>query len=1210
MARAAPPVAERARKPGGAARAGPVVQTRLAVGPARDRYELEADRLADRLTRGAGSASGAVSDSASGTAPPAISRLDARAARRAAAPERLLEEEDEAAALQRRGDGPAPAPAAAEAAVGRMQAAGGRPLAAATRAPMEAGLGLPLGDVRVHDGPPAAQAARAVGARAFTLGRDIFFGAGQYRPDTAAGRHLLAHELVHTEQQKGLAGSAQTRRLQRDATDPEPPREEAGGEAGDAGPGLEFAPTGRNAPRIVLDAGGTGGTIHLSHLQLPRMHGGFKGASNHPKAPGVPATSKSPIAPGSPYVYKGATARETQAAQEFQKRKYFELAEDSLEPALIDRLPGAVRNWTAAPDIRNEAGEQRRYLRLASMPAERTTTIIFGTTEELADHKRIKLPNWDRNGAPASFDVDHAQELQLGGLDGWVNFWLLDSAANQDSGREINARLGADITAAIEMAQAAGFWRGPNAGRKPSFEAIKDGSGGWQVEFAALRDLSVRNAGGPYWTRAEILEGRHLGHLVAMTEAELLTQGLILRGDRPAAVSIFTSQTGAFRRRFTVAANGSVAPVGKAEGIFGGFNFAAAQVNPNPGEAPYITRLDGTVFRRRRGQIINPLDISGANGIPVLPGEGLGFSGYLDNAALLERIRALPTEVTNTSPVTFTEAGFDADGNLFANGLITATKALFPGLEIPILIRGSDVYIDFPIPAERLNFGPVRVTEAALRLGAGENGVFLSGNAALAVDSVGTGTLEARVERGATILTGSFNFDLDFLDPAEATITYDYGADALSLTLRAGVREGRLPGIESGEVTASFGRDAIAVAGTLNLGAPLQGTTVQVGYSSEAGLSIGAENVALPVERIPGISSATASLHAQRAPDSGEWRFGGAGRAVLAIPGATGDIALRVDGALLTLAGNLTVAKGPASGSLVFTATNAPLDDAGNPVDGPPTGSVTVFGRGRAEITFGRVLRGAAEIELAPDASIRLRGTIGLPATFEVFPRRNFERVLLSVSTPDFPIWGVSVAGVGIGIFAFADARITFNAHVGPGQLVGTEVRAEMDLNAPADATVTGSARFVVPAYAGLRLDVGGGLRARIAVAYVEGRVGLDGELGIAADASAGVEIAWSRAEGLSVAADVTANARPRFRVGINARVTAGVDLWLTEVSKTWGPWRRTLGEFGPEMELGVTVPVRWNEREGLAFSLDDITVRRPQLDVPRLLKSSFEELV
>jgi len=56
--------------------------------------------------------------------------------------------------------------------------------------------------VRVHAGLSAAKAAKEAGAQAFTLGDNIFFGAGEYRPESETGRRLLAHELAHTLQDR------------------------------------------------------------------------------------------------------------------------------------------------------------------------------------------------------------------------------------------------------------------------------------------------------------------------------------------------------------------------------------------------------------------------------------------------------------------------------------------------------------------------------------------------------------------------------------------------------------------------------------------------------------------------------------------------------------------------------------------------------------------------------------------------------------------------------------------------------------------------------------------------------------------------------------------------------------------------------------------------------------------------------------------------
>ncbi|MBV9210621.1 MAG: DUF4157 domain-containing protein [Acidobacteria bacterium] len=83
----------------------------------------------------------------------------------------------------------------------------GSPLDKESRAFFEPRLGRTLGSVRVHTGAASNEAARGLRARAFTVGEDIFFAAGQFSTDRAEGRQLLAHELVHTTQQQGNGGA-------------------------------------------------------------------------------------------------------------------------------------------------------------------------------------------------------------------------------------------------------------------------------------------------------------------------------------------------------------------------------------------------------------------------------------------------------------------------------------------------------------------------------------------------------------------------------------------------------------------------------------------------------------------------------------------------------------------------------------------------------------------------------------------------------------------------------------------------------------------------------------------------------------------------------------------------------------------------------------------------------------------------------------------
>lgn len=92
------------------------------------------------------------------------------------------------------------------AAIGAARGAG-RPLPGGVQARAEQHLGDRFDDVRVHTGEQADLLTRAVAARAFTTGTDVFFADGEYQPGSRAGDELLAHELAHVTQQRGAPTS-------------------------------------------------------------------------------------------------------------------------------------------------------------------------------------------------------------------------------------------------------------------------------------------------------------------------------------------------------------------------------------------------------------------------------------------------------------------------------------------------------------------------------------------------------------------------------------------------------------------------------------------------------------------------------------------------------------------------------------------------------------------------------------------------------------------------------------------------------------------------------------------------------------------------------------------------------------------------------------------------------------------------------------------
>lgn len=151
-----------------------LLQAKLTVNQPGDAYEQEADRVAEQVLR--------------------------RPTAQLPQPRRLDQFEQPSAAPLAPPD------------VQRVLQAPGRPLDAGTRAFMEPRFGADFSQVRVHTDPQASASARAINALAYTVGRDVVFGTGQYAPGTPSGRALIAHELTHTLQQRAAPAAGQVQR--------------------------------------------------------------------------------------------------------------------------------------------------------------------------------------------------------------------------------------------------------------------------------------------------------------------------------------------------------------------------------------------------------------------------------------------------------------------------------------------------------------------------------------------------------------------------------------------------------------------------------------------------------------------------------------------------------------------------------------------------------------------------------------------------------------------------------------------------------------------------------------------------------------------------------------------------------------------------------------------------------------------------------------
>lgn len=106
-------------------------------------------------------------------------------------------------------------PASVPGIVGEVLNTSGQSLDGSTRSFMESQFGHDFSKVRVHADRRAATAAASIDALAFTVGRDVVFGAQRYAPNEPAGRRLLAHELAHVVQQSDSSRSTADLELSR-----------------------------------------------------------------------------------------------------------------------------------------------------------------------------------------------------------------------------------------------------------------------------------------------------------------------------------------------------------------------------------------------------------------------------------------------------------------------------------------------------------------------------------------------------------------------------------------------------------------------------------------------------------------------------------------------------------------------------------------------------------------------------------------------------------------------------------------------------------------------------------------------------------------------------------------------------------------------------------------------------------------------------------
>jgi len=428
----------------------PPIQTKLTVNQPGDRYELEADRVAEQVMR---------MPELSSSPPSVLQRQPA-------------ENDEDEETLQAKAS-PGQTPQVTPELQTRISSlrGEGKPLSDSIRTFMEPRFGHDFSKVRIHTDAQAVGTASAVNARAYTLGRDIVFGAGQYTPGTSEGKRLLAHELTHVVQQGGL----EKHDLARAPLDQRAPEEKQSGQC-------QFSTDG--AVRYTVTTGENKGNYYQFPSGIIK-----KNRANRPlfENPRLAMTRYTGVGSDGEQLIHTAIAAPLNALMSALREVGSCIDDESMKQAYV---ASAYR-----PSSKRE-GE--RYLGALQITIKQNPGIFGG----------LKFPSRLENMAMSSLGTYGSQKHKefvaaLAKEPGWGQHLaqeLADITENYKAPRGGSAHhsgLAVDINFPYPISAAQAEWHGIH--RQNNQRALRSAAGVWLGKFASQFDFASYNTGKEIW---------------------------------------------------------------------------------------------------------------------------------------------------------------------------------------------------------------------------------------------------------------------------------------------------------------------------------------------------------------------------------------------------------------------------------------------------------------------------------------------------------------------------------------------------------------------------------------------------------------------------------------------------------------------------------------------------------------------------------------
>ncbi|RKT20018.1 uncharacterized protein DUF4157 [Streptomyces sp. 1114.5] len=1037
-------------------------------------------------------------------------------------------------------------------------AGGGRPLEAGTRDRLSANLRHDFTPVRVHTGPEADAAARALGARAYTVGHDVVFAHGSYDPLTAPGRALIAHELAHVAQHGGRA----------------------------------------HAPNL-LAAGGNHLPAASAALEQQAEHAAA--LSERPLPPGwswqratAPFLGRAEENPPPATVWQPFTV--TYAGQQRTVETVRQLPEDPTV-VLVDLgafvLPREKGPW------------QKEYQALAAMNAKdggalQAVTDVSGRyiraelwerrapTDELRALwlQRVKWPAelarqwWYEAGGkkqdagefrPASqadkTQIDHVIELQLGGTNLPNNLAPHDAKDNMASGR----RIWTDLRNAASQVVKALNQQNPDFRPRSLTLRFSDVVQQGTYEAPALETLPVAPE------QQDAVIARRRGQAVNSLAVHNTALADLQAGSRPNQADVARLEKAFADRTPYPLSAGAVSQVLRVapeirptvpDPIAGDqANDAARELIPGMG----LKSLHRTVDHRHDTVTANFEDVRAGTRLPLAVSPLKGGGDFLLNVVdpgAAGRL-AFPDKgkrIEFTYPYLST-GHLDlrmAEEGLVGKGAITPSIPLLNRRPIDVTLDSQGLHASVSPPLDALSLPPFKLTDTSLAISLGP-GFTAGGHLGFELARVVTGDLNAEADTAGLFATGTLHATVPGLDRAEAKVRYrpDTGVTG-RLDLRATPRAGLVTG---GSVVVDFAGGRWGASGEVNLS--VLGTPIDLKVARRGDHLVYTGHGTVTV---PGLNPFDL-----RASYDGE-RVTGSGHTTFTILGLDGEMELGYDEGHFTGKGSIKLKRDRVSGKL-----EAVLDREGR-----------ISGKGEVELQIRPGLVGRAAVLLSPDQLLRVEGELRFPPYRFLEPRGNRYQIF-DIPFPEIPLFAVPLGPVSLGLVAQLSAAAAFRYSFGPGEIRDLVLSAAFNpLEADTDLKVGAKARLVLPAEAGLELRLRAAAGLSAGVASITGGISVTGGVLLRGGLNAEAELVYAR-KVLAFHAQAQIKVQPVLTLAITADITAKARL-LGE--KSW-PYELAAYAFDTGLEFGLIAPFDYESDKPLRLpEAKDIQWITPKIDV------------